>query len=102
MYIAMNRFKITNDHVNDFINIWRTRNSSLDQVEGFVDFKLLSGSRDETSTLFVSHSIWESQAAFKNWTESENFKNAHRGAKAPAGTYVEHPKFEGFEVILIK
>lgn len=102
MYIAMNRFKITNEHINDFIDIWKTRNSSLDQVQGFVDFKLLSGPKDDTATLFVSHSIWESQVAFKNWTESENFKSAHRGAKAPAGTYVDHPKFEGFEVILDK
>ncbi len=100
MYIAMNRFKIANDHINDFLTIWKTRNSLLDQVEGFKDFKLLQGPQDDTSTLFVSHSIWESQAAFKSWTESDNFKNAHRGAKAPAGTYLEHPKFEGFEIVL--
>jgi len=102
MYIAMNRFKISNDHINDFVNIWKTRNSLLDQVKGFKDFKLLTGPQDDASTLFVSHSVWESQTAFKNWTESDNFKSAHRGAKAPAGTYLEHPKFEGFEVILDK
>ena len=102
MYIAMNRFKISNDHINDFVNIWKTRNSLLDQVKGFMDFKLLEGPQDDTSTLFVSHSIWESQAAFKSWTESDNFKSSHRGAKAPAGTYLEHPKFEGFKVTLDK
>ena len=102
MYIAMNRFKISNEHVNDFINIWKTRNSLLDQVDGFKDFKLLHGSKDDTSTLFVSHSIWESRDTFKTWTESSHFKKAHAGAKAPAGTYLEHPKFEGFEVILDK
>ena len=102
MYMAMNRFKIANNHINDFIHIWKTRNSSLDQVEGFIDFKLLQGPQDDVSTLFVSHSTWTSQAKFKNWTESDHFKRAHRGAKAPAGTYLEHPKLEGFEVILDK
>jgi len=102
MYIAMNRFKISNDHINDFINIWKSRNSTLEQVEGFKDFKLLRGPREEKSTLFVSHSIWDSHEAFKNWTESAHFKSAHAGAKAPAGTYLEHPKFEGFDVILEK
>jgi len=102
MYIAMNRFKISNDHINDFINIWRTRNSYLNQVKGFKDFKLLQGPQDDTSTLFVSHSIWESHDAFKAWTESNHFKNAHAGAKAPTGTHLEHPKLEGFEVILEK
>jgi len=102
MYIAMNRFKIANDHIDDFVTIWKTRNSRLDKVDGFVDFKLLHGPQNDVSTLFVSHSIWESQAAFKNWTESDHFKSAHRGAKAPTGTYLEHPKFEGFEVALDK
>lgn len=100
MYIAMNRFKIMNDHINDFIDIWKSRNSLLDQVEGFQSFKLLQGTKEKTFTFFISHSIWESQGAFKNWTESEHFKNAHRGAKAPGGTYVEHPQFEGYEVVL--
>ena len=100
MYIAMNRFKISNDHIDDFINLWRTRNSYLDQVEGFKDFKLLQGPKDDISTLFVSHSIWESQDTFVSWIESDHFKKAHSGAKAPAGTHLEHPKFEGFDIIL--
>jgi len=102
MYFAMNRFKIANDHIEDFITIWKTRRSLLDQVKGFKDFKLLRGPADEASTLFVSHSIWESYQAFKAWTDSDHFRNAHAGAKAPPGTYLEHPKFEGFEVVLDK
>ena len=102
MYIAMNPFKIANEHINDFVNIWKTRNSLLNQVEGFKDFQLLQGAKEETFTLFVSHSNWESKDAFINWTNSDNFRNAHAGAKAPKGTYLGHPEFEGFEVILEK
>jgi len=102
MYIAMNRFLIANDHLNDFIEIWKNRNSFLDEVVGFKDFKLLQGDPGEGGTVFISHSIWESRAAFKSWTDSDHFKKAHAGAKAPAGTYLGHPKFEGFDVVLTK
>ena len=38
--------------------------------------------------------------AFVAWTESEAFKKAHAQARAPEGTYLGHPEFEGFEVVL--
>ena len=41
-----------------------------------------------------------SREAFEAWTESESFKKAHAQARAPSGTYLGHPVFEGFEVIL--
>ncbi len=100
MYIAMNRFKIANNHQDDFITIWKTRKSNLDGVPGFQTFKLLKGPSDEQSTLFVSHSTWDSFEAFNAWVNSESFTKSHTGAKAPAGTYLGHPQFEGFNIIL--
>ncbi len=100
MYIAMNRFQIANDHVNDFIVIWKNRNSLLNEVSGFQAFKLLQGKMEEEATIFISHSTWDSRESFEAWTQSENFKKAHAKAGAPKGTYLSHPKFEGFEVIL--
>ena len=32
MYIAMNRFPIAAGRENDFIEVWRTRDSKLDEV----------------------------------------------------------------------
>ncbi|MCH7824079.1 MAG: antibiotic biosynthesis monooxygenase, partial [Acidobacteria bacterium] len=54
----------------------------------------------EECTLYSSHSVWESRQAFVDWTESEAFQKAHAQARAPQGTYLGHPEFEGFEVIL--
>ena len=102
MYIAMNRFKISNDHINDFTDIWKNRDSLLNEVEGFQEFKLLQGAKQDEFTLFISHSTWESEESFKAWTKSESFKKAHGGAKAPKGTYLEHPKFEGYNLVLDK
>ena len=100
MYVAMNRFRIANNHKKDFIEIWRNRNSFLKEVSGFKKFKLLQGESTEEETVFISHSAWETVEHFKAWTQSEHFKKAHAGAKAPKGTYLSHPKFEGYEVVL--
>ena len=100
MYIAMNRFRIAPGREDDFEAVWRERTSYLDTVPGFKDFHLLRGAPGDEFTLFVSHSVWESAAAFRAWTESEAFTKAHRQARSPAGTVLAHPEFEGFEVVL--
>ena len=100
MYIAMNRFRIALGAEETFEKLWRERESHLDGVPGFREFHLLRGESDDEATLYASHSVWADEAAFRAWTESESFKKAHAQARAPQGTYLEHPKFEGFEVIL--
>lgn len=100
MYIAMNRFRIARGREEDFEKLWRERDSHLDGVPGFRTFSLLRGPQDDESTLYASHTTWEDEAAFRAWTESEAFKKAHAQARAPQGTYLEHPRFEGFDVVL--
>ncbi len=100
MYIAMNRFRIALGFEDGFEQLWRQRESRLDGVPGFRTFHLLRGPRDEQSTLYVSHTTWDSEAAFVAWTESAAFREAHGQARAPQGTYLGHPVFEGFEVVL--
>lgn len=100
MFIAMNRFRIATGHEEDFEELWRRRDSYLDDVEGFREFRLLRGPEIEGGTLFASHSVWDSREVFVAWTESEAFKKAHAQARAPEGTYLGHPEFEGFEVVL--
>jgi heme-degrading monooxygenase HmoA len=100
MFIAMNRFQIALGREDAFEDLWRKRESHLDEVPGFREFHLLRGPSDETCTLYASHSVWESRGAFEAWTESESFRKAHASARAPKGTYLGHPRFEGFEVVL--
>ena len=100
MYIAMNRFRIAPGREDVFETIWRERDSHLDEVPGFREFHMLRGPTTEECTLFVSHTVWESRDAFVAWTESEAFRKAHGKSRAPAGTYLGHPDFEGFEVVL--
>ena len=104
MYIAMNRFRVETGREEEFEQVWRERESYLDQVEGFREFHLLRGSTDSSSdakwTLYVSHSVWESGEAFDTWTRSEAFRKGHGGARSPSGIVLGHPNFEGFKVVL--
>ena len=96
----MNRFRIAEGREQDFEEIWRKRESYLDGVPGFREFHLLRGPLEDGATLYASHSVWASREAFESWTTSESFRKAHAQARAPQGTYLEHPRFEGFEVVL--
>jgi heme-degrading monooxygenase HmoA len=100
MFIAMNRFRIARGREDDFEDLWRKRESHLDGVPGFQGFHLLKGPVDDECALYASHTVWNDREAFTAWTESENFRAAHAQARAPQGTYLGHPVFEGFEVIL--
>ena len=100
MFIAMNRFKIAPGHEGDFEAVWRERESFLDGVPGFKTFHLLKGGASDTFTLYASHSVWESRAAFVAWTQSDAFHKAHGQANPRKGTYLGHPDLETFESVL--
>lgn len=99
-FIAMNRFKIILGKENDFENVWKTRETFLDEVEGFIDFNLLRGDSTGEYTLYSSHSVWQSKQHFIAWTKSEAFRKAHKNAGENKPLYLGHPEFEGFNVVL--
>ena len=98
MLIAMNRFRVAKASEDAFEQVWMSRDSHLGKVPGFVEFHLLKGPEAEDHTLFASHTIWESRAAFEAWTRSDAFRMAHSRAGDNKPLYLEHPQFEGFEV----
>ena len=100
MFIAMNRFKVAPGHEDAFEEVWRSRDSRLADVPGFVEFRLLKGAPQEDHTLFASHTIWASEQDFENWTKSDHFRQAHRDAGENKPLYLGHPQFEGFSVVL--
>ena len=99
MFIAMNRFKIKPGQEEAFEQVWQRRDSHLDQVPGFREFHLLKGPRRDDHTLYSSHTLWESEAAFEAWTKSEAFRLAHRDAGDNRDLYLGHPEFEGFQIV---
>jgi heme-degrading monooxygenase HmoA len=98
MYIAMNRFRVKKGSEDAFEQVWLNRETHLDTVPGFVEFHLLKGPENEDHTLFSSHTVWQSRAAFEAWTRSDAFRAAHHRAGDNKPLYLDHPQFEGFEV----
>jgi heme-degrading monooxygenase HmoA len=98
MFIAMNRFRVAKGSEKAFEKVWLSRDSYLDRVPGFVEFRLLKGPEAEDHTLYASHTCWESRTAFEAWTRSEAFRAAHHRAGENKPLYLDHPQFEGFEV----
>lgn len=102
MYLAMNRFKIAAGHEAEFENVWKSRESSLDQLPGFVEFRLNKGKSfpEEGYTLYASHTFWQTEENFVGWTQSEAFRDAHKNAGGSRHFYVGPPQFEGFTTIV--
>ncbi len=99
MFIAMNRFQIIPGEEAAFEGVWKSRESHLHEVPGFVEFHLLRGPSSEDHTLYASHTVWRSKADFEGWTKSDAFRKAHAGAGGGKPLYIGPPRFEGFDVV---
>ena len=100
MYIAMNRFKVIKGEEAAFETVWLSRETYLDQLPGFLEFRLLRGPTREDYTLYSSHTLWADKASFTAWTDSQQFRDAHRNAGGNAKPlHFGHPEFEGFDTI---
>ena len=100
MFIAMNRFKVKLGEETYFEEVWKNRDTHLNEVPGFKKFNLIKSESNETYTLYASHSEWETKQDFIKWTKSEAFRMAHKNAGEHKTVYLDHPKFEGFEVVI--
>jgi heme-degrading monooxygenase HmoA len=99
MFLTMNRFKVRPGQEAAFEAIWTGRDSHLPEVKGFVAFHLMKGPEREGYRLYASHTLWDSEQAFTDWTRSEAFRAAHRGAGAHAEIYLGPPELEIFEAV---
>lgn len=100
MYLTMNRFKVKLGQEEAFETIWKSRDSHLKTVPGFVAFHLMKGAEHEGGyRLYASHTTWDSEQAFLDWTKSDAFRKAHAGAKSSADIYMGPPQLEIFDSI---
>ncbi len=99
MYIAMNRFTVTEQNAAAFEDLWLGRDSHLKDMDGFVEFHMLKGPAENGRILYASHTVWASEDAFRAWTKSQAFRAAHKDAGSTAKLHEGSPKFEGFSTI---
>ena len=64
MFIAINRFQIVPGKEKNFEEVWRNRDTHLEDVPGFSEFHLVKGKQEEDHTLYASHTVWDSNEKF--------------------------------------
>ena len=99
MFLTMNRFKVCTHAADEFEDLWLRRDSHLKLVPGFLAFHLMRGPDCGDYILYVSHATWQDEDAFQNWTKSEAFRAAHKGAGDSRDLYLEAPTLECFSTV---
>ena len=99
MFIAMNRFTVALENAADFEQMWLSRESRLHEFPGFVEFHMLKGPEKDGQILYASHTVWDDEKYFTDWTQSPQFHEAHARAGKARKLYEGAPQFEGFRMI---
>jgi heme-degrading monooxygenase HmoA len=98
MIVTCNRIPVNPEHYEAFESVFEARSNLVDGMPGFISFQLLRPKK--TGDPYVVMTFWETEADFKAWTQSEEFKEGHaRSGSLPPETFSGHPKLEMFDVI---
>ena len=98
MFVVMNRIPVNPDFGQAFIERFQDRASLVDRMPGFVSFRLMKPVAPDDP--FVVMTVWEDEASFVAWTESDEFRQGHaKTGKLPPEAFLAHPKLEKFEMI---
>jgi heme-degrading monooxygenase HmoA len=98
MFIAMNRFSVNPERGTEFEERWRSRESYLRGLDGFIQFALLRG--DDPGE-YISHSTWNTREDFLAWAQSDHFRRAH-GQEIPEGLILGHPRASFYEAVVLE
>jgi heme-degrading monooxygenase HmoA len=96
-FVATNNFKVKEEYTSAFEEVWKNRESHLNESPGFIRFALLRG---DTPGEYVSQTFWASRQDFDTWTKSKQFGQAHGEVSKPkeaAGS--EKPKPSTMEML---
>lgn len=99
MFVVMNRLPVNPDYAEQFEDRFINRAREVDKMSGFVRNQVLRPTNPDDP--YVVLTIWQSQADFDAWVNSEEFKKGHaKSGTLPPETFLGHGKLETFEVIL--
>jgi heme-degrading monooxygenase HmoA len=101
MFIAMNRFSVNAGQEAAFEEMWRSRETYLQEVPGFIEFSLLRNwlQNEDKTTEYISHSTWASREDFDAWTQSEAFNRGHAQGSVQ-GVLAGPPAVSLYETVL--
>ena len=97
MIVVANRIPVAKGFEKEFEERFRNRAGLVEKMAGFSGFELL---RPIKGDCYLSKTSWESYDAFKAWTESAEFEEAHKRARTSLGEmFAGESKLEIHEII---
>jgi heme oxygenase (mycobilin-producing) len=95
MIVVSNRIQVAKGHEEEFEKRFEGRARLVEHMRGFIRLEIL---RPINSDYYVVITHWEDEASFRAWTDSPEFKEAHRNR--PRAEIFSGPNvFEMHEVI---
>lgn len=77
MYIVTNQVKIRKNEGHKLVKRF-DKTGKIEMMPGFLGLEVLQRDKLENYDEVSIVTRWESEAAFKNWTNSQEFKDSHR------------------------
>jgi heme oxygenase (mycobilin-producing) len=95
MIVVSNRIQVATGHETEFERRFEGRARLVENMSGFIRLQIL---RPIKSDYYVVLTHWQDEESFRAWTDSAEFKEAHRNR--PRGEIFAGPNvFEMHEVI---
>ncbi|MDW8018235.1 MAG: antibiotic biosynthesis monooxygenase [Thermus sp.] len=99
MFVVMNRIPVKSEYADRFEEVFRTRARLVDQMPGFIRNLVLRPKDPEDP--YIVMTFWESEEAFRAWTESPEFREGHaRSSTLPKEAFRGPNRLETFSVFL--
>ena len=96
-YIVTNRVPVKAAWHEEFERRFRARAGQIDAQPGFVRMRILRPTGE--ATLWVVETEWESEAAFRQWIGSDDFRKAHADPM-PKEAFDDGGGLEQFDVVI--
>ena len=80
MYVVMNRLTVPVEQAGHLEQGFSHSAGRMHEVPGCLNFNLLKEERIDGEAVYVALTEWETEAAFRAWTESDAFRRAHANA----------------------
>lgn len=97
MYVVTNRVPVAKAYREQFEQRFRQRAGQVDKQPGFVRMEVMRPVDDESPYLVMT--LWQDEAAFRSWVDSEDFKLAHQNP-LPKEAYDGQGKMERHEIVV--
>jgi len=75
-FVAVNFIRCEAHYRTRFEELFKTRAHAIDRLPGFIDMHVLKPTKQEDDYLIVSY--WETEEAFRLWTQSPEFLEGHK------------------------